>query len=134
MPTYQVILREAFDHGSPDAKEDDMAVASLVQQGTAFLEHMEEWVQALPVFALREEIAQPERAAIFSADMVVGFCSQGALASPRVARLVPAVVDLFRLAHDSGIRHFVLAQDTHREDTPEFRSFPAHCVRGTEES
>ena len=66
--------------------------------------------------------------------MVVGFCSQGNLASPRVARLVPPVVELFRLAHDAGIRLFVLAQDTHSEEAPEFRSFPPHCVRGTEES
>ena len=103
-----------------------MAIAPLVQQSTAFLEHLEEWTRSLPVFRLREEIAEPERASMFSADMVVGFCSQGSLASPRVAGLVPAVVELFRLAHDFGVRHFILAQDTHSEDAPEFQSFPVH--------
>ena len=76
----------------------------------------------------------PARAAVFSADMVVGFCSQGALASPRVRDLIPAVVNLFVRAHAHGVRHFILAQDTHSEDAPEFTSFPPHCVRGTEES
>lgn len=66
--------------------------------------------------------------------MVVGFCSQGNLASPRVAGLIPNVVDLFCRAHAHGIRHFVLVQDTHSQDAPEFRSFPPHCIRGTEES
>ena len=111
-----------------------MAVAPLVQQSQAFLEYLEEWSRTLPVFRLREEIQQPERAAVFSADMVVGFCSQGSLASPRVAGIIPAVVELFQLAHDLGVRHFILAQDTHNEEAPEFRSFPAHCIRGTEES
>ncbi len=111
-----------------------MAVAPLVQQSQAFLEYLEEWSRSLPVFRLREELQQPERAAVFSADMVVGFCSQGSLASPRVAGIIPAVVELFQLAHDLGVRHFILAQDTHSEETPEFRSFPAPCIRGTEES
>ena len=111
-----------------------MAVAPLVQQSQAFLEYLEEWSRTLPVFRLKEELPEPERAAVFSADMVVGFCSQGNLASPRVAGIIPAVVELFQLAHDLGVRHFILAQDTHSEEAPEFRSFPAHCIRGTEES
>ena len=111
-----------------------MTSAFLVQQREAFLEHVDRWFQEIPVFSIDRELAHPERAAVFSADMVVGFCNQGALASPRVASLVPTVVRLFQRAHSAGVRKFVLAQDTHHEDTPEFRSFPSHCVRGTEES
>ena len=111
-----------------------MTSASLVQQSEAFLEHVDRWFQELPVFSIDEELTHPERAAVFSVDMVVGFCSQGSLASPRVASLIPTVVELFHRAHSAGVRNFVLAQDTHHEDAPEFRSFPPHCVRGTEES
>ena len=105
-----------------------------VKQSTAFLEYMEAWFHDLHPFPLQKEVRQPERAAVFSADMVVGFCSQGNLASPRVAALIPTVVEIFRLAYDLGIRHFVLAQDTHNQDAPEFQAFPPHCVRGTVES
>jgi len=111
-----------------------MAAESLIQQSAPFMEYLEAWYRALRPFSLREQVQQPERAAVFSADMVVGFCSQGDLASPRVAGLIPSVVDLFRHAHGHGIRHFVLVQDTHSQDAPEFDAFPPHCVRGTEES
>ncbi len=107
---------------------------SLAQQSAAFVEYLEGWHRALQPFSLREEVHSPERAAVLSADMVVGFCSQGSLASPRVAGIVPEVVGVFRSAHAIGIRQFVLVQDTHSQDTPEFRSFPPHCIRGTEES
>ena len=111
-----------------------MTSVSLVQQSGAFLEHVDHWFKELPVFFIDRELAYPEQTAVFSADMVVGFCSQGSLASPRVASLVPKVVELFQRAYSAGVRKFVLAQDTHHEDAPEFRSFPPHCVRGTEES
>ncbi|MFC1935603.1 isochorismatase family protein [Chloroflexota bacterium] len=106
----------------------------LVQQSTAFVEYLEAWSRTLRPFSLQDEVQQPERAAVFSADMVVGFCRQGNLASPRIAGLIPSVVDLFQRAHAHGIRHFVLVQDTHNQDAPEFHSFPPHCIRGTAES
>ena len=112
-----------------------MATASTpTQQGTEFIGYVEEWLQRLQPFSLRDELQEPERAAIFSADMVVWFCSQGNLASPRVASLVPTIVDLFRRAHGLGVRHFILAQDTHSEDALEFGAFPPHCLRDTEEA
>ena len=66
--------------------------------------------------------------------MVVGFCDRGNLASPRVDALTEPVVDLFQRAHALGVRHFVLTQDTHHPQTPEFEAWPVHCVRGTEEA
>ncbi len=106
----------------------------IAQQSGEFLEYLEEWYRSLPPFPITAELTEPERTAVFSADMVIGFCSHGPLASPRIANLVRPVVALFRQAYAAGVRHFILAQDTHHEDTPEFRSFPPHCVQGTEES
>ncbi len=112
-----------------------MATAStLTQQSTEFIGYVEEWLQRLQPFSLRDELREPQRAAIFSADMVSGFCRQGNLASPRIASLVPTIVDLFRRAQGLGIRHFILAQDTHSEDALEFGTFPPHCLRDTEEA
>ena len=83
---------------------------------------------------LAEVAADPTRVGIFSADMIVGFCDSGSLASERVDALTAPVVDLFRRAQALGVRHFVLAQDTHDPGTPEFAAWPVHCLRGTEEA
>lgn len=81
-----------------------------------------------------DEVVDPATTAIFSSDMVVGFCDSGNLASPRIDALTGTIVDLFERAHALGVRHFVLSQDTHHPETPEFDAWPVHCVRGTEEA
>ena len=43
-------------------------------------------------------------------------------------------MDLFERAHALGVLPFVLAQDTHHPETPEFEAWPVHCVRGTDEA
>jgi nicotinamidase-related amidase len=95
--------------------------------------YIAEWFHQLQVEPFAQAVDDPTAAAVFSADMVVGFCQRGSLASARIGALTPLVVDLFRRAYAYGIRHFVLLQDTHHPQTPEFRAFPPHCVRGTEE-
>ena len=92
------------------------------------------WYEALRPRRLAEVAAQPTTTGVFCADMVVGFCDRGNLASPRVDALTAPVVDLFRRAHDRGVRHFVLLQDAHDPAAPEFEAWPVHCVRGTEEA
>lgn len=93
-----------------------------------------EWADALQPQSLAELVSEPKRVALFSADMVVGFCDSGNLASSRIDALTEPVVDLFRRLHDLGVRDFVLVQDTHDPQTPEFGAWPVHCVAGTEES
>lgn len=92
------------------------------------------WFEELEPMPLAQAIRDPGTCALFSADMVVGFCEEGDLASERVGALVEPVADLFRRAHAHGVRRFVLLQDTHAEQTPEFDAFPPHCVRGTPEA
>ena len=86
-----------------------------------------------PAF-LAQVIADPSSAAIFSTDMIVAFCDHGSLASERVCGIVQPVAALFRSAHRRGLRQFVLLQDTHHPEAPEFQAWPAHAIRGTEES
>jgi nicotinamidase-related amidase len=93
-----------------------------------------EWFAALQPLLLDEVAADPASIGLFSADMVVGFCDSGNLASPRIDALTGPVVDLFSRAHDLGAREFVLMQDTHDPATPEFEAWPVHCVADTEES
>lgn len=100
-----------------------------------FLRYLEAWYAALPAADLAEIVgAHPERVAVFSIDMIDGFCTAGPLAGPRVQALIPRVVEVFTRAHELGVRNFVLAQDTHDPDTPEFKAYPPHCIRGTAES
>lgn len=110
---------------------------TLATRSTAYLDYIEGWLADRPVLRLADIVAQaggPASVAILSVDLIVGFCHQGALASPRVAGILPAVRDLFVSAHDAGVEHFVLTQDTHRPDAQEFASYPPHCIAGTEES
>lgn len=93
-----------------------------------------EWFDGLLPDSLANHVGNPASVAIFSADMIVGFCDSGNLASPRVDALTGPVVDLFSRAHDLGVREFVLLQDTHDPVTPEFRAWPIHCLRDTYES
>lgn len=93
-----------------------------------------EWLDTLKPMTLEELVPDPDRAAFFSADMINGFVHFGPLSSPRVHALVEPVVGLFFLGWEHGIREFVLLQDTHPADNPEFRSYPPHAVAGTEES
>jgi nicotinamidase-related amidase len=79
-------------------------------------------------------IADPVATAIFSTDMIVGFCDSGSLSSARVDAISGPVSNLFRRANQLGVRQFLLLQDTHDPRTPEFDAWPVHCVRGTEES
>jgi nicotinamidase-related amidase len=95
--------------------------------------YIHDWFTHLPARELAAEI-DPATTAIFSADMINGFCHFGALASDRVNALIGPVVDLFTRAHALGVREFVLMQDTHAPDAPEFAAWPPHCVRGTPES
>ncbi len=108
----------------------------LVEQSHLFLEWLVGWERSLPTLTWPEVLqgTPPERVGVFCVDMNNGFCHEGNLASPRVHALIPAVRQLFEAAHQAGIRHFILPQDTHRHDAVEFHDFPLHCVAGTTEA
>ncbi len=99
-----------------------------------FLPYLHHWVNSLPSLPLANALPAPERAAILSVDEIKVFCVSGPLASPRVARIVTPIVQLFQSAHAAGLKHILLTQDTHEPDAVEFANFPPHCVRGTAEA
>jgi nicotinamidase-related amidase len=115
-----------------------MNVEELIARSRPFLAWLVDWYSSRPVLPLDELLDgvenQPDRIAVLAVDVTVGFCSKGALASERVGGIVEPIARLFRRAHEAGVRHFLLPQDTHTEDAVEFGSFPPHCVAGTAES
>jgi nicotinamidase-related amidase len=66
--------------------------------------------------------------------LLIGFCSEGLLASPRVGALGPKAAEFLTHAHAAGVHHFLLAADAHPPDSLEFASFPPHCLVGTREA
>jgi len=112
-----------------------MSIIGLQQTSAAFIEWLYRWLAELEPLQLSALThGRPERVAILCTDLVVGFCQQGPLSSPRVARVVPANVALFQKAHAAGVRHFVLPQDVHSPDAIEFDAYPPHCIAGSDEA
>jgi nicotinamidase-related amidase len=110
--------------------------STILEQGTEFLTAVVEWAHNLPSITwsdLAGEAAQG-RVALFSVDMINGFCHEGVLSSPRVQGIIPAVVESFKGAYAVGVRHFILAQDCHAPESVEFADFPPHCLTGTSET
>ncbi len=110
--------------------------SNFMEQSQEFISALVTWERNLPTLAwseLRME-AQQGRVALFSLDMTRGFCHEGALASPRVKSIIPAVVAAFESAYAIGVRNFVLPQDCHTPDALEFAAYPPHCQAGTNEA
>jgi nicotinamidase-related amidase len=112
-------------------------VEQIVNSSRPFLAWLADWYNDLPsqeLAAVIEEAGRAERVAVLAVDVTVGFCSEGALSSERVGGIVAPIAQLFERAHDLGVRHFVLPQDSHAADAVEFGSYPPHCVQGTDEA
>ncbi|MBV9615003.1 MAG: isochorismatase family protein [Ktedonobacteraceae bacterium] len=105
-------------------------------QATQFLQALVEWERDLSTISWTDLAAeaQLERVALFSVDMINGFCYTGVLSSPRVKSIIPAVTTAFKDAYAIGVRDFVLAQDCHTLASVEFADFPPHCQLGTGEA
>jgi nicotinamidase-related amidase len=103
----------------------------LLAQGTDLVRGMLEKVeQAQPVILSGLPVG---RTALVIVDMINGFACQGALASPRVGSLIPAVARVLQQAKNLGLPAIAFA-DNHPEDSIEFQAYPPHCIAGTEES
>jgi len=107
---------------------------TLAEKSAPFLNYLEEWISQLRPISWSEAIPDPRQAAIVSVDVTNGFCHEGPLSSPRVARIVEPITRLFEGAWTHGVRHILLPQDTHDPQAVEFAQFPPHCVRGTAEA
>jgi nicotinamidase-related amidase len=101
-----------------------------------FLSYLDRWYSELPIVSMKSLLNEfaPEQTALFAIDVVNGFCREGNLSSPRVAKIVEPVAQLFRDADQMGIQNYVLSQDTHPSNSKEFQIYPPHCIEGTPES
>ncbi len=95
------------------------------------LESIYDTLEGLKPLQLKE--LEPEKTAMIAVDMINGFAKAGALYSPRIEALVAPIARLSEACNVLDIPQLALA-DTHPEDTPEFFSYPPHCMMGTVES
>lgn len=116
------------------AATEESTMQSLSAKGAPFLDWIEAWLNGRTPLDLQDYIQsnniEPERIAVVSVDMINGFVYRGPLSSPRVAGIVEPTTSLFRRAHELGITNFVLAQEHHSHDAPEFDQY-ARTASGT---
>lgn len=87
-------------------------------------------LEKLPAIQLGD--LQEEQTALVIVDMINGFAREGALSSPRVEALIPEIAELSKACGELHIAKLAFA-DSHTEASPEFESYPAHCMIGTSE-
>ncbi|HYH02099.1 MAG TPA: isochorismatase family cysteine hydrolase [Bacillota bacterium] len=104
---------------------------AFLQQSTRTLEGIYDTLSQLPEVALSSLPA--ERTALVIVDLINGFARGGALQSPRVEALIPGIVRLGQACGELGIPKVAFA-DNHTEGSPEFESYPVHCLTGTVEA
>ena len=76
---------------------------------------------------------QSDKTALIMVDLINGFTREGALQSARVESILKEVVKLQQASIDKGFEILAFA-DSHSEASPEFESYPAHCLMGTSEA
>lgn len=65
-------------------------------------------------------------------DMVNGFINFGSLADKKIDKITPNIIKLVEKTKKKGYK--ILAfKDCHEIDDEEFKSFPAHCIKGSKE-
>lgn len=105
---------------------------------TAFLEKsmktLTSWLDAVESSPMFEPAGlDAETACLVIVDMIEGFARTGALSSPRVDALTAPVADLLKRCTAAGMPALAFA-DSHTPASPEFASYPPHCLAGTVES
>lgn len=70
---------------------------------------------------------------IFMVDMVNGFAKKGNLFSPNIKNLISTIKQLLTMAENNNTK-IIAFNDAHNEHSPEFNTFPKHCLETTNES
>lgn len=117
---------------------EEKTAQTLSRKSVPFLDWIEGWLGERAPLDLEDYLESnsiaPERVAVVSVDIINGFAYEGRLSSPRVAGIVEPIARLFRRAHELGVTNFVLAQEHHSHDAPEFKQYGPHGIRDTDEA
>lgn len=75
----------------------------------------------------------PAETLVVVVDMINGFTKEGALQSDRIRAVIDPIAELVKSGIAKGM-DCIAFSDNHSEDSPEFSSFPPHCLKGSSES
>lgn len=81
----------------------------------------------------KKEVLANYKKALVVIDMVNGFINEGALADKNMRRIIEENVRLVREFLEEE-QYVIFIKDTHEINSAEFKSFPPHCLRGTNEA
>lgn len=73
-----------------------------------------------------------DSSALMIIDMINGFVREGALKSERAVKIIPDLVELSKACDKQKITKLAFA-DNHTHASPEFNSYPEHCIEGSNE-
>lgn len=90
-----------------------------------------EQMENLPALNISE--LETERTVLVVIDMINGFVREGALKSEHAEGIIPEISRLMKMCQAKGIPIIAFA-DAHTQASPEFDSYPAHCLAGSSES
>jgi nicotinamidase-related amidase len=101
-----------------------------LEKTTETLGEIFDMLSKLPAILLKD--LEKERTVLVIVDMVNGFAREGALMSPRVEGLITGISELSEYCDQLHIAKLAFA-DSHTEASPEFDSYPLHCMEGSSE-
>ncbi len=110
-----------------ELKEKD----AFLRQAQGALAQMYDQIAQAP--SLSWQTLDKKRTVLIVVDMINGFAEEGALASPRVEAIIAENVRLWLEAKALGMQIVAFA-DEHTLKSPEFASFPVHCLAASPES
>lgn len=108
-----------------------MNKVNLIEESTKTLVDIVNILDTKPSLLLEE--LPSDNTALIIVDMINGFAKEGALQSPRVKEIIPEIVSLSMMCDRANIQKLAFA-DAHTHESPEFESYPMHCLKGTSES
>lgn len=103
----------------------------MTNRNIEILNEINNMLEKLP--AIKLEDFESEKTALAIVDMINGFVREGPLMSGRVEAIIPEIVRLSKKCDKMNIKKIAFA-DNHTNDSPEFGSYPRHCIIGTSES
>jgi nicotinamidase-related amidase len=105
--------------------------AEILKRTTETFDGILDLIEKLPVVKLRS--LQSENTAMVIIDMVNGFTKEGSLKSSRIEEIIPEVARLSRACDSCNIKKLAFS-DCHIDESPEFTSYPKHCMQGSFEA
>ena len=71
---------------------------------------------------------------LINVDMVNGFVNIGAMHDSYINHIIPMQVELMNEYDRNNEKLNIIIKDTHKENCIEFKRYPIHCIKNTEES